>query len=118
MSLTFLTTDHAKEKASKPENLLSHRISFRITETYFKKLEKLHQESHQSAVEVARKTLSNKRINCFYRDMSLNTPMEEMALIRKDIKAIGFKNNPQTHHFHMSGSESERTFYALKTAEL
>jgi hypothetical protein len=62
--------------------------------------------------------LSGEQINCFYKDVSLNAPMEEMALIRKELKAIGININQQTKFFHMSKSEAQRTFFALKTAEL
>jgi hypothetical protein len=60
-----------------------------LTEKVFKRLEKIQQESGcQSFGEVARMILSGELINCFYRDVSLNAPMEEMALIRKELKAI------------------------------
>jgi len=44
--------------------------------------------------------------------------MEEMALIRKELKAIGINVNQQTKFFHMSKSEAQRTFFMLKTAQL
>jgi hypothetical protein len=62
--------------------------------------------------------LSKEKINCFYRDISLNASMEEMALIRKELKSIGININQQTHRFHISESESQRAFYVLKTADL
>jgi hypothetical protein len=108
-----------RKKLSNPDDILSHPIIIRVTGPMFKRLEKLQQESDcQSVGEVARKILSNEKLNCFYRDISLNAPMEEMALIRKELKAIGININQQTHRFHISGSESQRAFYVLKTAEL
>ena len=71
-----------------------------------------------SVGEIARKILSREKIVCFYRDVSMNGPMEELALIRKELKAIGININQQTRFFHASNSAAERTFYALKTAEL
>lgn len=47
----------------------------------------------------------------------MNAPMEEMALIRREIKSIGININQQTHHFHMSENQTERSFHAIKTAE-
>jgi len=41
-----------------------------------------------------------------------------MALIRKELKAIGININQQTKFFHMSKSEAQRAFFTLKTAEL
>lgn len=108
-----------RKKLANPDDLLSHSIIIRVTETVFKKLEKLQQESDcQSIGEIARKILSKQKINCFYRDISLNAPMEEMALIRKELKAIGININQQTHRFHISETDAQRSFYVLKTAEL
>jgi len=44
--------------------------------------------------------------------------MEELALIRKELKFIGININQQTRYFNSSRSVAERTFYVLKTAEL
>lgn len=108
-----------RKKLANPDDILSHPIIVRVTGTVFKRLEKLQQESDcQSVGEVARKILSKEKINCFYRDISLNAPMEEMALIRKELKAIGININQQTHRFHISDNEQQRAFYVLKTAEL
>lgn len=108
-----------RKKLTNPDEILSRPIIIRVTETVFKRLEKLQQESScQSVGEVARKVLSNEKINCFYRDISLNAPMEEMALIRKELKAIGININQQTHRFHISENETERAFYVMKTASL
>lgn len=107
-----------RKKLANPDEILSHPIIIRVTEKLFKRLEKLQKESDcQSVGQVARKILSNEKINCFYRDISLNAPMEEMALIRKEIKAIGININQQTHRFHTSENEQQRLFYVLKTAE-
>ncbi|WP_304066840.1 mobilization protein [Pedobacter glucosidilyticus] len=108
-----------RKKLANPDEILSHPIIIRVTEKVFKRLEKICLESDcQSVGEVARKILSNKKINCFYRDVSLNAPMEEMALIRKELKAIGININQQTHRFHTSENEAQRAFYVLKTADL
>ncbi|HEK22401.1 MAG TPA: mobilization protein [Bacteroidetes bacterium] len=108
-----------RKKAEKRDELLTHPIILRVTETVFKRLEKLQQESNcQSVGEVARKILSREKILCFYKDVSLNAPMEELASIRKELKAIGININQQTHRFHISDSEAQRAFYVLKTADL
>lgn len=108
-----------RKKLSNPEDILSRPIIIRVTEELFTKLKKLQTESDCSSVgEVARKILANKKINCFYRDISLNAPMEEMALIRKELKAIGININQQTKYFHTSQSSAERAFYMMKTGDL
>jgi hypothetical protein len=108
-----------RKKLSNPEDILNRPIVIRINETVFQRLEKLQKESDCGSVgEVARKILSQKKINCFYRDISVNAPLEEMALIRKELKAIGININQQTKYFHTSQNGTERAFYVLKTAIL
>ncbi|WP_259069246.1 hypothetical protein HDF24_13595 [Mucilaginibacter sp. X4EP1] len=69
-----------RKKASDQETLLSYPIRTRVTQKTGERLEKLQQESAcQSVGEVARMILSGETILCFYRDVSLNAPMEEMA---------------------------------------
>jgi hypothetical protein len=108
-----------RKKMENTEDLLSQPIIVRVNETTFKKLEKIQTDSGcQSIGEVARLILSGETINCFYRDVSLNAPMEEMALIRKELKAIGININQQTRFFHSSKSETQKAFYAGRTADL
>lgn len=109
----------SRKKAANQEELLTCPLRTRLTQKSFDRLEKIRSESDcQSVGEVARKILSQEKINCFYRDISLNGPMEELALIRKELKAIGININQQTHRFHISQNENERAFYVLKTADL
>lgn len=90
----------ARKKTRNRENLLTRSIIVRVNETLFKRLEKLDRESDCSSVaEVVRKIISRQRINCFYRDVSMNGPMEELALIRKELKSIGININQQTRFF-------------------
>jgi len=44
--------------------------------------------------------------------------MEELALIRKEIKAIGVNINQQTRYFNACKSASEKAFYAMRTSDL
>ena len=109
----------SRKKAVNQQELFNCPVRTRVTQKTFDNLEKIGKESDcQSVSEVARKILSKEKINCFYRDISLNGPMEEMALIRKEIKAIGININQQTHRFHISDTDSQRAFYVLKTADL
>jgi hypothetical protein len=52
------------------------------------------------------------------RDVSMNAPMEELASIRKELKAIGVNINQQTRYFHTAISEAKRNFYFMKTFDL
>ena len=78
------------------EEILVHPIILRLNDATYKRVEKLLEESSCKSIgEVARKILTDDRINCFYRDVSLNGPMEELALIRKQLKSIGININQQ-----------------------
>src|SRR5690606_11647055 len=80
----------ARKKVKNREKLLTRSIIIRVDDTLFRRLEKLQRESDCSSIaEVVRRILSRRRINCFYRDISMNGPMEELALIRKELKSIG-----------------------------
>lgn len=108
-----------KKKTKNPEQLLSHPIIIRVNETTFKRLEKIQTHSNcQSIGEVARNILSKEKILMLTRDITMNAPMEELASIRKEIKAIGVNINQQTRHFHTSENEAQRSFYFMRTSDL
>ncbi|RZK27228.1 MAG: hypothetical protein EOO43_00290 [Flavobacterium sp.] len=64
------------------DELLKHNLIIRVNDSMYLRLIKLLAESDcQTLAEAARKVLSGQKINCFYKDASINAPMEEMALI-------------------------------------
>lgn len=105
--------------AKKEREILSHNLIIRVTETTFKRLEKMRNESNYASIaEIARRILSNQNIKLYYQDISMNGPMEEMALIRKELKAIGININQITRSFNQDKAETHRAFYVLKVADL
>lgn len=108
----------SRKKTKEPEELLSYNLIIRVNEATFKRLEKLHQESHYPSIaEVARRILANQKIRLFYKDISMNAPMEEMALIRKELKAIGINVNQLTRSFNQDKAGTHRAFYLMKVAD-
>lgn len=98
---------------------LKHLLRIRVNQTIYLRLTGMQKQSDcRSICEIARKILSNERINLFHKDAAMNGPMEELAMIRKELKAIGININQQTHHFHTSQNAAERAFYVHKTLEL
>lgn len=98
---------------------LQHLIRIRINTTTYNRLTALQQQtSCRSICELVRKILAREQIVLLHKDVSMNGVMEELALIRKEIKAIGININQQTHHFHISLSPAERSFYVNRTAEM
>jgi hypothetical protein len=109
----------ARKKSKQQEILFTHPVRTRVTEKTFKRLENLKETSDSHTVgEVARKVLSNQEIKCFYIDQTLNATMEELSLIRKELKSIGININQLTKKFHGTSNESGKAFYALKVAGL
>lgn len=108
-----------RNKAKDQDSLLVHPIILRVNDATQKRLDKLLKESNCKSIgEVARKILTRERINCFHRDVSLNAPMEELALIRKELKSIGININQQTRYFNACKSDAEKQFYANRTLDL
>mgnify|MGYP001548387410 CR=1 FL=1 len=108
-----------RRKAIDQDNLLSYPIQTHVTQKTGERLEKLQKESAcQSVGEVACMILSGEKITCLHRDISMNSTMEELALIRKELKSIGVNINQQARHFHSSRTDAQRSFHAMKTAEL
>lgn len=98
---------------------LKHLLRVRVNQAVYQRLTALQKQSDcRSICEIARKILSAERITLFHKDAAMNGPMEELALIRKELKAIGININQQTHYFHISQNPAERAFYVNKTAEL
>ncbi|AZI26447.1 mobilization protein [Pedobacter sp. G11] len=97
----------------------THPIRTRVTAKTYKRLEQVLQNSNcRSMGEVTRKILSREKILMLNRDVSMNGPMEELTLIRKELKSIGININQQTRHFHTAENESQRAFYFMRTTEL
>jgi hypothetical protein len=89
-----------------------------VTKTVFDRLESKRKESDSGTIgEVARKVLSGKSIKCFYKDVTLNPVMEELAQIRKELKAIGININQITRTFNQDKAENHRAYYVLKVAD-
>ncbi|RKR83398.1 mobilization protein MobC [Mucilaginibacter gracilis] len=108
-----------RKKVNEPEDLLSHNLIIRVTESTYNRLEKLRKDSKNlSIAAVARKILSGQKINLYHHDVSLNPIMEELALIRKELKAIGVNINQITRSFNQDRTGTSRAYNVTKVAEL
>jgi succinate dehydrogenase/fumarate reductase flavoprotein subunit len=107
-----------RRKSVKPEEVLSHVIRARVTEAVYNRLEQLGKNSDcYSLGRLARKILSRERITVFHKDRTMNATMEELALIRKELKAIGVNINQITRSFNQDKAGTHRAFYVLKVAD-
>jgi hypothetical protein len=107
-----------RRKSAKPEEVLSHVIRARVTGVVFKRLEQMSKNSDCYSVgRLARKILSKEKITVFHKDMTMNLTMEELALIRKELRAIGVNINQITRSFNQDKAETHRAFYVMKVAD-
>jgi hypothetical protein len=108
-----------RKKVKDQEQVLSHPIIIRVTKKLYEKLDAYRVESDCPTIgEVARRIISNRKINIYQKDISMNAPMEEMALIRKELRAIGININQITRTFNQDKAETHRAFYVMKVADL
>ena len=116
--LPSINTHMPRKKSSNPDELLTRFVRTRVTEKVYLRLDKIRLNSDCHSVGgVARKILSQEKITLFYKDMTLNATMEELALIRKELKAIGININQITRSFNQDKAETQRAFYVLKVAD-
>ncbi len=104
-------------KTAKKNERYTRPVRTRVTQAVYERLEKLIEKGDCHSIgEVSRKILSGEQIKVFQVDASLNTAMEELALIRKELKAIGVNINQLTKAFHSNPNEAAKAFYAQKIA--
>lgn len=107
-----------RKKSTHPEALLTHFVRTRVTEKVYLRLDKISRNSDCHSVGgVARKILSQEKITLFYKDITMNATMEELALIRKELRAIGVNINQITRSFNQDKTETKRAFYAIKASD-
>ncbi|TKC04209.1 plasmid mobilization relaxosome protein MobC [Pedobacter frigoris] len=108
-----------RKKSADPGKILSRVLRIRLTEAAFKRLEKIARSSDCHTVgEAARKILSKEKITLFYKDITLNSTMEELALIRKELRAIGININQITKAFHSDKRETPQMVQVTKVTKL
>lgn len=108
-----------REKAADPEKILSRVLRIRLTDAAFKRLEKIAESSDCHSVgEGARKILSKEKITLFYKDITLNSTMEELALVRKELRAIGININQVTKAFHSDNRETSQASQIIQLISL
>lgn len=107
-----------RKKSTDPKSLLSKTIWTRVTEEVFERLSALVKQSDcQNIGEVARRILSKEKIAVYSIDRSMDPFMEELALIRRELNAIGNNINQITHDIHSTDSATQKAIGAIKVAD-
>jgi hypothetical protein len=105
----------SRKPAANPEQVLNYPIIMRVNEATWNKLDKLREQSDCATIgEVARRILTNRQLKLLHKDVSMNSTMEELALIRKELKAIGININQITRGFNQDKGGAHKAFYILK----
>ena len=100
-----------RKKYADPDKILIRVLKIRLTDAAFKRLGKISKSSDcQTVGEAARKILIKEKITLFYKDITLNSTMKELALIRKELRAIGININQITKAFHSDKKENSQAF--------
>lgn len=108
-----------RKKSADPEKVLTRVLRIRLTDAAFKRIEKISKSSDCHTIgEAARKILSKEKITLFYKDITLNSTMEELALIRKELRAIGININQITKAFHSDKRENSQMFQLNRVTKL
>ena len=103
----------ARKKIKDKEELLVKSIAVRVTLRDYGRIQQLQRSSDcHSTGELVRRLLLKKSITLFHKDSSLDGPLEELARIRQQLKAIGVNINQITRHFHGSSHDSRRALLA------
>lgn len=93
---------------------LSKKIGLRVSESFYCKLKTWLSDSNcQSIAEITRKILQREKIIIYHKSAELDSVAIELALIRKELNAIGRNINQVTRQFH-SASPHQKTALALK----
>lgn len=109
----------ARKKSPEPEKILTRVLRIRLTDAAFQRLEKISKSSDCRTIgEAARKILSKEKITLFYKDITLNSAMEELALVRKELRAIGININQITKAFHTAKREHSQAIQISKVTQL
>lgn len=91
---------NGQEKITRTGKILNRVLGIRLTDAAFQRLEKITKSSDYRTIgEAARKIMSKEKITLFYKDITLNSATEELALIRKELRAIEININQVTKAF-------------------
>lgn len=107
-----------RKKNPEREKLLTEVVRTRISGKAYERLNSILQKSNcRTICQLARKILSSERIIVYNTDNSLEAPIQQLILIREELRSIGVNINQITHQFHLADSRQQKMFHALKVGE-
>jgi hypothetical protein len=98
---------------------LKYKVFSRINKQKYEQLQSMLGASHcRTMSELIRHILEKEKITVVTRDGTLDTVMEQLSGIRKELQSIGININQVTHRFHIEDQPEGRIFQALEIAKL
>ena len=105
-------------RKQKHKERLAKIFSVRVSERFYNRLEEIRKNSNcQYIGEVARRILYREEIIWYHKDASMDSTVVELALIRKELNAVGNNINQITRHFHSADTANQKMLQALKIVE-
>jgi len=105
-------------RKQKHKERLTRIFSVRVSDRFFDRLEEIRKNSNcQYIGEVARRILYREEIIWYHKDASMDSTIAELALIRKELNAIGININQITRHFHSADTTNQKVLQALKVVD-
>src|SRR5690348_13640086 len=100
-------------KKAGEQNALKHEVKTRVNEKKYQELTAiLSKNPNKDMSSLVRDILSNRPIKIYTHDRSLDLVMEELALLRGEIRAIGININQITRLFNTYPQTRRKEFYA------
>lgn len=97
---------------------ITHKVTIHLSHAYFEKLQRwLAHSNCRTVSELSRSILYKEQIIWYHKDATLESTASELAMIRKELNAIGKNINQITHHFHIAETPNQKMFNALKVSE-
>lgn len=97
---------------------LVRKVTVRMSDTFYERMEGwLANSNCQTLAELARRILYREEIIWYHKDASMDSTIAELALIRKELNAIGININQITRHFHSADTTNQKVLQALKVVE-
>jgi len=92
-----------------PTTKLSKKVFARVSESFFEKMETWRSNSNcRTMAELTRKILYKEEIIWYHKDASLESVINELSGIRKELNAIGNNINQVTRFFNSASLPSEK----------
>lgn len=94
---------------------LTHLIGVRVSAQMYEKLEALRKDTNCLTLgELARRVLQKEEIIFYHKDATMDGVAAELAVIRKELNAIGTNINQVTRYFNSKSLPNEKIFEALR----